>query len=165
VETILREYAEEIRKSKSSSPASGDRKTGAVLMAVIGAKLSEGLNFSDDLARAVVVVGLPFPNINSPELQERMKYVSKLSKANGSQKDAGRELYENLCMNAVNQSIGRAIRHRSDWASLILLDSRFSSSRIRDKLPQWISEGTEVSENFGSAVKSLGAFYRSKRTS
>lgn len=116
-----------------------------------------------------------------------MKYVSKLSKNNGSQKDAGRELYENLCMNAVNQSIGewlpllmvavrslntdvdrklgRAIRHRGDWASLILLDSRFSSSRIRDKLPKWISEGTEVSETFGSAVKSLGAFYRSKRAS
>lgn len=62
-------------------------------------------------ARAVVVVGLPFPNMNSPELQERMKYVSKLAKDNGEQKDAGRELYENLCMNAVNQSIGQSRFH------------------------------------------------------
>jgi len=132
-------------------------------MAVIGAKLSEGLNFSDDLARAVIVVGLPFPNINSPELQERMKYVNKLSKENGEQKDAGRELYENMCMNAVNQSIGRAIRHQRDWSSLILIDSRYSSLGIRNKLPKWISEGVEVSASFGAAMKALGSFYRAKR--
>lgn len=75
-------------------------------MAVVGAKLSEGLNFADDLARAVVMVGLPYPNTNSPELKERLKYVSDLSKQKGETRDAGKELYESLCMNAVNQSIG-----------------------------------------------------------
>ena len=75
-------------------------------MAVVGAKLSEGLNFTDDLARAVVMVGLPYPNASSPELKERLKYVSSLSKQKGELGDAGKELYENLCMNAVNQSIG-----------------------------------------------------------
>lgn len=75
-------------------------------MAVVGAKLSEGLNFADDLARAVVMVGLPYPNASSPELKERLKYVSNLSKQKGGTEDAGKELYENLCMNAVNQSIG-----------------------------------------------------------
>jgi len=75
-------------------------------MAVVGAKLSEGLNFTDDLARAVVMVGLPYPNASSSELQERLKYVSNLSKQKGKTGDAGKELYENLCMNAVNQSIG-----------------------------------------------------------
>lgn len=80
-------------------------------MAVVGAKLSEGLNFSDDLARAVVLVGLPYPNLGSPELKERMQYVNELQKQGilprmtGS-KDAGAELYENLAMRAVNQSIG-----------------------------------------------------------
>jgi len=75
-------------------------------MAVVGAKLSEGLNFTDELARAVVMVGLPYPNASSPELKERLKYVSHLSKQKGEMGDAGKELYENLCMNAVNQSIG-----------------------------------------------------------
>lgn len=88
-----------------------DNKKGALLFAVIGAKLSEGLNFADDLARAVVIVGLPYANLASPELRERMKYVKRLEdkgqlkKAQG-QKDAAAELYENMCMNAVNQSIG-----------------------------------------------------------
>lgn len=52
------------------------------------------------------MVGLPYPNASSPELKERLKYVSNLSKQKGEKEDAGKELYENLCMNAVNQSIG-----------------------------------------------------------
>ena len=86
-------------------------KSGALLFAVVGAKLSEGLNFSDDLARAVIIIGLPFANLGSPELRERMKYVNRLESKAGTQhkpgqKDAATELYENMCMNAVNQSIG-----------------------------------------------------------
>ncbi|KAH9480540.1 ATP-dependent DNA helicase CHL1 [Psilocybe cubensis] len=105
VEKVLQDYALAIK-----NPAEG--KKGALLFAVIGAKLSEGLNFADDLARGVVIVGLPFANLGSPELRERMKYVKSLeeqkdgaSKQKG-QKDAAAELYENMCMNAVNQSIG-----------------------------------------------------------
>jgi len=79
---------------------------------VVGAKLSEGLNFSDELARAVIIVGLPFANMGSVELKERMRYVVDLEKkviptSGGNHgRDAGMELYENLCMKAVNQSIG-----------------------------------------------------------
>ncbi|MCO5558255.1 hypothetical protein L7F22_011834 [Adiantum nelumboides] len=96
-----------------------------MLFAVVDAKLSEGINFSDRLARAVVMVGMPFANAQSPELAERMSYVRKLAGAvpqAARQSDAGQELYVNLCMKAVNQSIGRAIRHRGDFAALILLD-------------------------------------------
>jgi chromosome transmission fidelity protein 1 len=93
-------------------------KPGALLLAVVGAKLSEGLNFTDDLARGVLVVGIPFPNSKSIELQERMKYVShSLPKTEGG-RDPAADLYENMAMNAVNQSIGRAIRHGGDWGKL-----------------------------------------------
>lgn len=65
----------------------------------------------DDLARAVIIVGMPYANLGSPELQERMKYVNKLQTTSGvtrkpGAKDAAAELYENMCMNSVNQSIG-----------------------------------------------------------
>jgi chromosome transmission fidelity protein 1 len=95
-------------------------KKGAILFAVIGAKLSEGLNFSDDLARAVIIIGLPFANLGSPELKERLKYVKQLEESKGvkrekGQKDAAAELYENMCMNAVNQSIGGLIHCLSQF--------------------------------------------------
>lgn len=83
---------------------------------MVGAKLSEGLNFSDDLARAVIIVGLPFANMGSVELKERMRYVADLEKkaistsGRNNGRDAGMELYENLCMKAVNQSIGKSHR-------------------------------------------------------
>jgi chromosome transmission fidelity protein 1 len=91
------------------------------MLAVVGAKLSEGLNFSDDLARMVMVIGLPFANLGSAELQERLKHADRIAPAGGEVVSlpkggsnstygygvAGKELYENMCMNSVNQSIGK----------------------------------------------------------
>lgn len=62
------------------------------------------------------MVGLPFANLGSAELKERMRFVKELDEKARSEKDggvavagtkdAGMELYENICMKAVNQSIG-----------------------------------------------------------
>ncbi|KAI8900050.1 helicase C-terminal domain-containing protein [Globomyces pollinis-pini] len=125
-------------------------KTGAILLAVVGGKLSEGINFSDDLGRCVIMMGLPYANITSPELRERMQYLDNKEARRGS------EYYENLCMKAVNQCIGRAIRHRNDYASIILIDGRFRTSRIRNKLPKWIVNcGIQEPSSFGPVIGEL----------
>jgi hypothetical protein len=59
------------------------------------------------------------------------------------EKSAGQQYYENICWKAINQSIGRAIRHQNDYASIVLIDSRYcnnSLSSLLDKLPQWIGD-------------------------
>ncbi|KAF9517221.1 hypothetical protein BS47DRAFT_546425 [Hydnum rufescens UP504] len=81
----------------------------------------------------------------------------------GGGRDAGIELYENMCMKAVNQSIGRAIRHQNDWASLILIDQRYSTPRIQSKLPQWIRGSVSIAHTWGQGLRELGAFYRLKK--
>ncbi|KAG8693240.1 ATP-dependent DNA helicase chl1, partial [Ceratobasidium sp. 394] len=60
--------------------------------------------------------------------------------------------------------LGRAIRHRADWAALILIDQRYGTLRIRNKLPTWIGTDLEVTDKFGDAIRHLGQFFRSKRT-
>ncbi|CBX94319.1 hypothetical protein IAQ61_006322 [Plenodomus lingam] len=132
----------------SAAVASGNGR-GALLFAVIGGSLSEGINFSDSLGRGVVVVGLPFPNPHSAEWKAKMQYISaKESARGGDGRVAAREFYENACMRAVNQCIGRAIRHKGDYAAILMLDRRYGSKRIQDKLPKWIR---------GSMASGLGA--------
>lgn len=38
-------------------------KEGAIFFGVAGGKLSEGVDFADSMARCVVIIGIPYPNI------------------------------------------------------------------------------------------------------
>nr|XP_009933767.1 PREDICTED: probable ATP-dependent RNA helicase DDX11 [Opisthocomus hoazin] len=157
VEQVLVEYAKCIKRCSQA----GGQMTGALLLSVVGGKMSEGINFSDDLGRCVVMVGMPYPNIKSPELQEKMAWLDKtMPRATGQA--PSRVLIENLCMKAVNQSIGRAIRHQKDFASILLLDHRYARPAVFNKLPQWIRERTQVKPAFGSAFAELRKFHRGK---
>lgn len=155
-EKMLLDYANAI-KSSSKCLESG-AQTGALMMSVVGGKLSEGLNFSDDLGRCVCVVGLPFPNKNSPELAEKLKYLDESGHSFSSS-----EYYENLCMKAVNQCIGRAIRHIGDYASVLLIDERYQQARIQKKLPEWIRRSLKCPTNFGGVQGALANFFRDKK--
>ncbi|XXQ30437.1 Helicase ATP-binding domain-containing protein [Plasmodiophora brassicae] len=136
------------------------RAGGAMLSCVVGGKMSEGINFSDDLARLVVVVGMPYANPNDAELRERMAYMDQ---AHG--KGAGERYFETLCMRAVNQSIGRAIRHRGDYSGIVLLDERYARPTIIEQFPQWIRSRTATPKTFGEAYASLAKFYKSRAPS
>lgn len=122
----------------SAAVASGNGR-GALLFAVIGGTLSEGINFSDALGRGVIVVGLPFPNPHSAEWKAKLQYITTKGDAQGGDgKAAARDFYENACMRAVNQCVGRAIRHKGDYAAIIMLDKRYGGERVQKKLPNWI---------------------------
>lgn len=155
---VLQEYSKAI-----------DTDKGGILLSVVGGKLSEGINFSDRLGRCVVVVGLPFPNIQSAQWKAKLEYIEKHTMNQGGSRDegktAGREFYENACMRAVNQSIGRAIRHRNDFASIVLLDRRYCTPRIAAKLPAWIKQGIverNTAAGFTNVIKSLEDFFKAK---
>lgn len=48
------------------------------MFAIYRAKVSEGIDFPDDMARVVINVGIPFPNIGDPMLQIKEKYYIPL---------------------------------------------------------------------------------------
>ncbi|KAJ7323127.1 DEAD H (Asp-Glu-Ala-Asp His) box helicase 11 [Desmophyllum pertusum] len=156
LDQVLSSYAACIKRPAVT--ASNTSPNGAVLLCVVGGKMSEGINFSDDLGRCVVMVGLPYPNIYSPELKEKMTYLDATLGPK-----AGQTHYENLCMKAVNQSIGRAIRHRGDYATILLLDQRYGSAKIRKSLPGWISNRLQHQTRFGSAFAAIRKFFVDKR--
>jgi chromosome transmission fidelity protein 1 len=146
----------------SAAIASGNGR-GALLFAVIGGTLSEGINFSDALGRGVVVVGLPFPNPHSAEWKAKMQYIStKETKRGGDGKAAARDFFENACMRAVNQCVGRAIRHKGDYAAIMMLDRRYGTKRIQDKLPKWIRGSLTSGLGVRDVEKSLDGFFAGK---
>ncbi|XP_005334016.2 ATP-dependent DNA helicase DDX11 isoform X1 [Ictidomys tridecemlineatus] len=158
VEQVLMAYS----KCITSCGQVGGTVTGALLLSVVGGKMSEGINFSDDLGRCVVMVGMPYPNIRSPELQEKMAYLDQTLPRAPGQALPGKALVENLCMKAVNQSIGRAIRHQRDFASIVLLDQRYARPSTLAKLPAWIRDRVEVKATFGPAFAAMRKFHREK---
>lgn len=59
-------------------------------------------------------------------------------------------------MVAVNQSIGRVIRHRNDYAAIALLDNRYNTSNIKNKLPKWIKDaGVKSCNSFNESITLL----------
>lgn len=159
IDHILKEYFACIQRSRNTQ----NGVTGALLLSVVGGKMSEGINFSDDLGRCVVMVGLPYPNMYSAELREKMAYLDANMPKVGL-KTAGQSYYENLCMKAVNQSIGRAIRHRNDHACIVLVDKRYARADIQSQLPGWISDKLTVPNGFGGAFASIRKFFITKKT-
>jgi chromosome transmission fidelity protein 1 len=146
-----------------SSAIDSGKGRGAVLFAVIGGTLSEGINFSDALGRAVAVIGLPFPNPHSAEWKAKTQYISAKATSQGRDgKAAARDFYENVCMRAVNQSVGRAIRHRGDYAAILMLDRRYAASRIQAKLPGWIRSSLANGMGVREVENRLDAFFAGK---
>eukprot|EP01083_Nonionella_stella_P264951 898105_1 len=154
-EEVLRMFSEQIKSSDSR---------GALLICVVGAKMSEGINFSNEMARCVIMVGLPYPNPTDPELMERMAYLNGTVPSVTGQPSPGDRYYQSLCMRAVNQSIGRAIRWKGDYASILMVDERYAHQRIVKQLPEWIQERHTHSNTFPDALRRVVQFFRSKKT-
>jgi Fanconi anemia group J protein len=86
-------------------------KQGAIMMAVCRGKLSEGYNFENNLARAVLIVGYPLIDFNCLEyrLQEHMN------------EKGIKEWYYTHAAEAINQAAGRLIRSLKDFGCLYLI--------------------------------------------
>ena len=140
----------------SSDAQSGSN--GALLLAVCRGKISEGIDFSDNNARAVITVGIPFPNFKDQQVELKRKYNDEHSKSRGLL--AGGDWYEIQAFRALNQALGRCIRHRNDWGALVIVDDRFCKNpkRYCKGLSKWVRSKIKTYHTFQSASDSLAAF-------
>ena len=160
-------YIKALGAAAGTGAAPAFPRPGAVLTAVLGGKLSEGINFADDMARAVIVVGLPYPNPQDPKLQLTMDFLSGKHPSGEGRSDArantaerARRYYDALCMRAVNQGIGRCLRHAADHAAIVLLDSRYKSSAVAQQLPHWAMPRIgHCSGSFGDTLAAIRTFF------
>lgn len=139
-----------------------DDRGGALLLAVCRGKVSEGLDFTDNSARAVVTVGIPFPNVKDMQVDLKRKYNDQQLRS-GRPVMNGNSWYETQAFRALNQALGRCIRHRDDWGALIIIDHRFSQQpKFQKALSKWIREQFQCFPCYNEAIDSLKSFMESK---
>jgi hypothetical protein len=157
------------------------KSSGCILMGVCRGKISEGIDFSHDMCRAVVITGLPFAPFLDPKVKLKREYLDgvraghnlKPSGDGGFAGDSshglshqtpitlsGMEWYQQQAHRAVNQAVGRVIRNKYDYGAVLLLDSRFGEPRNIEGLSRWVRTRVLPDETFGVAINSLGQFYR-----
>ncbi|KAM0671285.1 DEAD H (Asp-Glu-Ala-Asp His) box helicase 11 [Ordospora colligata] len=122
------------------------RKCSCILLAVVGGGLSEGINFNDELCRMVVVIGVPYPVMNA-EMKERALFY-------------GTKHISHVAMKAVNQALGRALRHKNDYAVLVLLDKRYIE--LSYMISPWIKQKI-IKCDFRHALVNAYQFLRKQR--
>lgn len=99
------------------------RESRSILLAYFRGNSSEGLNFSDELCRCVILFGLPYPNISDKRVEYRKLY--------------SREWFDNSAINAAFQAAGRAIRHENDYGSILFVGQEYCSGKFQ--FPVWMN--------------------------
>ena len=106
------------------------------MMGVCRGRLSEGLDFSDNAARCVIIVGIPFPQMTDPKVILKKEYLDVKAKKDRRRAYqggritkivslSGKDWYNQQATRSVNQAIGRVIRHVKDFGSILLFDKRY----------------------------------------
>uniref|UniRef100_A0A3Q2Y0N9 Regulator of telomere elongation helicase 1 n=1 Tax=Hippocampus comes TaxID=109280 RepID=A0A3Q2Y0N9_HIPCM len=137
---------------------------GGIFAAVCRGKASEGLDFANTFGRGVIITGLPFPPKFDPRIVLKMQFLDELNQgkiaAPGQKLLSGQEWYREQAFRAVNQAIGRVIRHKDDYGAIFLCDQRFKSRDVQSHLPAWLRPYVRSYDNFGNIIRDVCHFFR-----
>lgn len=135
---------------------------GAIFMAVCRGKVSEGLDFADMNGRAVIITGLPYPPYKDPKIILKKKYLTD-NRTRENELLSGDDWYFLEASRAVNQAIGRVIRHQNDYGAILLCDCRFNNQRQKSQLSSWLQghlRNQTSNQTFGSVIGEISRFFR-----
>jgi regulator of telomere elongation helicase 1 len=159
-----------VLKNFTETCSSKINKKGGILFSVCRGTSSEGIDFSDDMARMVIVVGIPYPNLGDVKVNLKKeylddfnnKYFQHLDKKIAIRKLTSQEWYTQSATRAVNQALGRVIRHVNDYGSMILIDSRYQELLYKKMFSAWLRDSAKIyddskcivdTKNFNESMK------------
>ena len=143
-----------------------DRGKGSLMLAVFRGKVSEGIDFKDDAARAVFCVGIPFPNVKDVRVKAKRDYNdAPWCKSRGML--SGGSWYRAQAYRAYNQALGRCIRHPKDYAALFLVDARFREGGpyMTENISKWIRQNIRAFDSVDQSVRHVSDFFKRLRES
>ena len=155
----LSSYYSAIDNVEASSSSSRNTTGKAILVAVCRGKVSEGINFTDSYARAVIVVGIPYPSTTDDKIRLKKEYQTQKAAKNKIYAD-GDAWYRQQAFRAVNQAVGRCIRHKNDFGAIYLLDPRFSQENVANQMSKWIKNQLVPVNRLEDTLVELSLFYR-----
>lgn len=136
-------------------------------MGVCRGRISEGLDFSDNAARCVCIVGIPYPQSKDPKVILKKEYLDARQREARMRRDqnglvgiSGKDWYNIQATRSVNQAIGRVIRHVQDFGSILLIDSRFAWPSNRNAISKWLRDRIKIQRHFGICDLELNDFYK-----
>ncbi|XP_055298261.1 regulator of telomere elongation helicase 1 homolog [Sitodiplosis mosellana] len=136
---------------------------GAIFMAVMRGKVSEGLDFADMYGRAVIVTGIPFAPAKDPKVVLKQQYLNETKRNKRDNKMlSGSDWYVLDSIRAINQAIGRVIRHKNDYGGILFCDNRFHEQRNQNDISGWIQNhlhNQNSRETFDSMLKNVSKFF------
>ncbi|QLH74743.1 MAG: ATP-dependent DNA helicase [Methanomassiliicoccales archaeon] len=122
----------------------GQRDEGAVLFAVMGGRISEGIDFPDKDLQVAVLVGVPYPKPTAKQRALMHFYETKFRK--GWEYTVKAPTYRKMA-----QAIGRLIRTETDIGAAVILDRR--AKQFADRMDMRAVE---------APVNELVRFFRSR---
>ena len=156
LETVMKEFYSVINDTNTGVNDLG--QDGALFLAVCRGKVSEGLDFADNNARAVICVGIPFPSVKDTLVDLKKKYNDQRRSVKPNILP-GREWYEIQAFRALNQALGRCIRHKQDWGAILMVDDRYSKQpRYVNSLSKWVRGRVVHYNNCNQMTDSLNTF-------
>ena len=140
------------------------KEKNLLLFTVYRGKNSEGINFEDDDARMVICIGIPYPNLSDLNVKLKRDFIDERFENNISEYDSNR-WYKEEAYNAVNQALGRLIRHKNDYGIMICFGIEFKKNSLFSK---WIKPNEQIirlKENDNAFYKRLQDFLSNMQNS
>ena len=95
---------------------------------LVGPTLNTGVDLPGDECRFIIILKVPYPNLQDKLVKEKMKLFPKW--------------YESATSNEIIQGIGRGVRYDGDWCVTYILDACFNSLyySTREQYPQELQD-------------------------